>query len=91
MASLVTELSCDDPEIVQSLSWDLPRVYCAKDFIWWADFRLQDDEKQRERREKTKATEGRHKKKKKLGDMKNPHLFSGGFSWPTLTMKLGKN
>ena len=47
-------------------------------------FRLQDVEKQRERR-KTKAKKGRKKKEEKLGTMKNPHKFVGFFSW-----KLGK-
>ena len=50
--------------------------FFSKDLIWWADFRLQDVEKQRVRR-KTKAKKGRKMKKKKLGNMKNPHVFVG--------------
>ena len=30
------------------------------------------------------------RKKRKLGNMKNPHLFGGGFSWPILTKELWK-
>ena len=60
----------------------------AKDLIWWADFRLQDVEKQRERR-KTKAKKAERIKKKKLGNMKTPQIC-GGFSWPILTIKLWK-
>ena len=41
-------------------------------------FRLQDVEKQRERR-KTKAKTAERRKKKKLGNMKNPHKFVGVF------------
>ena len=49
-------------------------------------FRLQDVEKQRERR-KTKAKKAERRKKKKLGNMKKPHKFV--FFWPCL-LKIGK-
>ena len=61
----------------------------AKDLIWWADFRLQDVEKQRERR-KTKAKKGRKNKEKETWKHEKLPPFCGGFSWPILTMKLGK-
>ena len=50
----------------------------AKDLIWWADFRLQDVEKQRDRR-KTKAKEGRKKEEEETWRHENPHLFGGVF------------
>ena len=50
----------------------------AKDLIWWADFRLQDVEKQRERR-KTEAKKGRKKKEEKTWKHENPHVFVGVF------------
>ena len=49
-------------------------------------FRLQDVEKQRERR-KTKAKKGRNKKKK-TGKHEKKKMW--GFSWPIFTIKLGK-
>ena len=44
-----------------SISREWSEHPCAEDLIWWADFRRQDVEKQRERR-KTKAEEGGQKK-----------------------------
>ena len=41
-------------------------------------FRLEDVEMQKERR-KTKAKKAERRKKKKLGNMKNPHVFVGVF------------
>ena len=52
-------------------------------------FRLQDVEKQRERR-KTKAKKAERRKKKKLGNMKNPTNLWVSF-WPFLTIKTGEN
>ena len=67
-------------ETIKVLGLDLSfiYIYIAKDLIWWADLRLQDVEKQRERR-KTKAKKAERRKKKKLGNMKNPHVFVGVF------------
>ena len=60
----------------------------AKDLIWWADFRLQDVEKQRERR-KTKAKKAERRKKKKLGNMKTP-TFLWGFFLANFNYKTGE-
>ena len=46
--------------------------------------------KSRGREEKLRQKKAERRKKKKLGNMKNFHLSGGGFSWPTLTIKLGK-
>ena len=45
----------------------------AKDLIWWADFRLQDVERQRERR-KTRAKEDRKKKEEETWKHEKPTL-----------------
>ena len=47
--------------------------------------------KSRGREEKLRQKKAERAKKKKLGNMKNPHKFVGFFSWPILTIKLGKN
>ena len=46
-------------------------------------FRLQDVEKQRERR-KTKAKKGRKMKEEKTWKHENPPQICGGFRWPFL-------
>ena len=46
--------------------------------------------KSRGREEKLRRKKAGTRKKKKLGNLKNPHLFGGGFSWPILTIQLGK-
>ena len=46
-------------------------------------FRLQDVEKQRERRKTKAKKKGRKKKEEKLGNMKTPTNFCG-FFWPFL-------
>ena len=53
-------------------------------------FRLQDVEKQRERK-KTKAKKGRKKKEEKTWKHEKKNTFLWVFSWPILTTKLGKN
>ena len=45
----------------------------------------------RGREEKQRQKKAERRKKKKLGNMKNPHVFVGVFSWPIFTIKLGKN
>ena len=51
----------------------------AKDLIWWADFRLQDVEKQRERRKTKAKKKAERRKKKRLGNMKTPTFLWGFF------------
>ena len=45
--------------------------------------------KSRGRKEKLRQKKAERRKTKKLGNMKNP-VFLWGFSWPILTIKLGK-
>ena len=62
----------------------------ARDPTWWVPFRLQDVEKQRERR-KTKAKKGRNKKEEKTGKHENPHKFVGVFLGHFLLENWGKS
>ena len=50
----------------------------AEDLIWWADFRLQDIQKQRGRR-KTKAKEGRQKEEEETWKHEKPPPFWWAF------------
>ena len=65
------------------------RYFYAEDLICRANVRLQDINKQRERK-KTKAKEGRQKKDEKTWKHEKAPPFWWGFSWLTLTIKLGK-
>ena len=64
------------------------RYTYAKDLIWWADFRLQDVEKKRER---IKLRQKRQKEERRRNlEKRKPPLFGGIVSSPSLTVKLGK-